>query len=571
MIRLACLVSLACLAEAQNRRYTQDNESGGVLLPQEACYDVRRYDLALAIDPEAKRIDGSLGMDAVLLEASDEVVLDLDERLEVTSALVAGHKVGAEEGLFGVSHWVFDEVQVRREEGRVHVPLTESCVVGEPFRVQLDYGGVPREAPRPPWDGGLTWSRTADGSHWIATTCQGEGADVWWPCKDHPSDEPDSMSLSITVPRGLVVAANGRLAAVQQLEEPARTMYRWEVTTPINNYGVALNIAPYETISTMYRSIAGDEFEFTYWVLPENREKGEAVFGEFQRQMAFFEDVCGPYPFRRDKYGVAETPHLGMEHQTIIAYGHGYRGDLDLGYDYDWLHHHELSHEWWANLVSARDWKDFWIHEGVGTYMQALYLERRFGMEAYHAKMRHDLKRVKNKGAIAPSDARTTQEMYFSSNRDDAPDIDVYMKSSWVLHTMRWLVGDEKMFTTLRRWAYPDPAMEATRDGSACRFSDTAEMIAIAEQHCGADLGWFFDLYLRQPQVPRLKLRRDGAMLHLTWDTPDDLPFPMPVPVRVGDTLHRVEMPGGRGQVEVAGAEYTVDPDWWLLMDRHNW
>jgi len=563
MIRVTCMLLLVALAAAQNRRYTQDNESGGALLPQEECYDVLHYDLALKVEPEEKRISGSLGMRARLLTASDEVVMDLDERLEITGVTVSGARPG--EGSAAAADPV--ETSVRREDGRVHIPLHDGVVVGGEFWVSIEYGGLPREAPRPPWDGGFTWSRTADGSPWIATTCQGEGADVWWPCKDHPSDEPEGMSLHITVPAPLVVAANGRLEEV--IEQAGWTTYHWEVTTPINNYGVALNIAPYETVSTRFESVAGDEFEFTYWVLPENKAKGEAVFEEFQRQMAFFERFCGPYPFRADKYGVAETPHLGMEHQTIIAYGHGYRGDIDLGYDYDWLHHHELSHEWWANLVTARDWKDFWIHEGIGTWTQALYLEQRFGREAYFAKMHHDLGRVKNKGAIAPRDARTTQEMYFASNRADAPDIDVYMKASWVLHTMRWLVGDERMFTTLRRWAYPDPALERTVDGSACRFSDTEEMIALAEEHCDADLGWFFELYLRQPRLPRLETSRDQAgTLELTWVTPDDLPFPMPVPVRVGDELRRVEMPGGRGSLEVGDAEVEVDPDGWLLMER---
>lgn len=562
---LLFLVLLAPAAEAQNRRYTQDNESGGVLLPEEACYDVLHYDLSLRVDPARKHIEGSVLMTARLDQATQELVVDLDERLEITGARLSGPKVGDDMGVF---HWAFREVEVRREDGRVHVPVHDGVVVGAQFGLLLAYGGVPREAPRPPWDGGFAWNRTKDGSPWIATTCQGEGADVWWPCKDHPSDEPLGMDLHITVPKPLVVASNGRLDSIADAEDGWHT-YHWKVTTPINNYGVALNIAPYETISERFESVAGGDFEFTYYVLPENKAKGEAIFGEFKRQMAFFEEFCGPYPFRRDKYGVAETSHLGMEHQTIIAYGHRYRGDPDLGYDYDWLHHHELSHEWWANLVTARDWKDFWIHEGIGTWTQALYLEQRFGKEAYFAKMRHDLKRVKNKGAIAPRDARTTQEMYFSSNRADAPDIDVYMKASWVLHTLRWLVGDEAMFTTLRRWAYPDPAMESTVDGSACRFADTEEMLAIAEQHCGMELDWFFEVYLRQPKLPALGAELKDGVLNLRWDSPvAAAAFALPVPVRVGDQVHRVAMPGGVGRLEVGDAAYTVDPDWWLLMTR---
>ena len=550
------LLLVADISPAQRRRYTQDNESGGVLLAEEAAYDVESYDLTLRVDPAKERIDGTLRMLAKLVENTDAIVLDLDERLKVEA--VSFFLPGSDR---------VHKARYRQRDGQIRITL-DGQRVGSLFGTSVRYGGEPRKAPKPPWDGGFTWEKTADGSPWIATSCQGEGADVWWPCKDHPSDEPRTMDLHVTVPKPLVVASNGRLLGVSDAHEQGWHTYDWRVSTPINNYGVALNIAPYEVIKTQFESVAGDTFDFIYWVLPENKEQGEKVFEEFQRQMRFFEDVCGPYPFRADKYGVAETPHLGMEHQSIIAYGHQYRGDPDLGYDYDWLHHHELSHEWWGNMVTARDWKDYWIHEGVGTYTQALYLERRFGPEAYRAKMLHDLKRVKNRGTVAPRDPRTTQEMYFSSNREDAPDIDVYMKGSWICHSLRWLLGDETFFRVLRRWAYPDPGLEATTDGSACRFVDTDELLAIAEQHSGVELDWFFELYLRQPELPELEVKKRGRRLLLRWETPEDLAFPMPVEVQVGDQRVRVEVPAGGGSVEVGRKDFDIDPDSWLLMKR---
>lgn len=551
------LALVTCLeASAQNRRYSQEDASGGVLLPEEAAYDVKAYDLALRVDPEEKTIDGTLTMDAELLAATEFVVMDLDPRLEV-------------DALSWTSTDTRSEAHERR--GRQLWIPAEGLEPGARFQVVIAYGGKPREAPRPPWDGGFTWSRTADGSPWIATTCQGEGADVWWPCKDHPSDEPDQMDLRITAPADLVVATNGRLVSVEDSAEEGWRTHNWHVSTPINNYGVALNIAPYRTITTDFESVAGDSFEFTYWVLPENYEKGVAIFEEFQRQMRFFEEFFGPYPFRGDKYGVAETPHLGMEHQSIIAYGHQYRGDPDLGYDYDWLHHHELSHEWWANLVTARDWNDFWIHEGIGTYTQALYLEQRFGEEAYRKKLASDLKRVKNRGTVAPRDPRTTQEMYFSSNREDAPDIDVYMKGSWICHSLRWVVGDDRFFEILRRWAYPDPALEGTTDGSACRFATTDELIEIAEEIAGIELDWFFELYLRQPGLPELVVTPAEGGLELAWKTPNSLVFPMPVEVRILGQVVRVPMPGGRGWIgtgDEEATEWEIDPLHRILMAR---
>jgi len=553
-----CFLVITNSVAAQEGQARPAKASGGELRRVQGAFDVKHYRLELEIFPDEKRIAGALTMTAELVESTGAIMLDLDDALTVDAVWVSAP---------GDRSLEPSKVSFRHRDGEIQIPLARRST-GETFLVRVEYGGIPREAPRPPWDGGFTWSRTADGSHWIATTCQGEGADVWWPCKDHPSDEPDSMDIVITVPAPLVVASNGRLLEVREASGD-RLTHHWHVSTPINNYGVALNIAPYETITTQYQGVEGEPFEFTYWVLPENRVKGEKLFEEFQRQMAFFEDVCGPYPFRADKYGVAETPHLGMEHQSIIAYGNGYRGDIVTGYDYDWLHHHELSHEWWANLVTARDWKDFWIHEGIGTYLQAVYLERRFGAEAYAKKMSTDLKRIENKGSVAPRGARTTKDMYFASKRPDAPDIDVYMKGSWICHSLRWLVGDEVFFKILRRWAYPDPTLEATRDGSACRFASTDELLAIAEELANRDLDWFFELYLRQPELPELKVHVSGGQCTLRWKTPGNMAFPMPVEVLVGGELRRVEMAGGEAVLTLPpGSLPETDPNARVLMRR---
>jgi len=365
------------------------------------------------------------------------------------------------------------------------------------------------------------------------------------------------------VPEDLVDASNGRLVSVDAAEDGWHT-YHWHVSTPIENYCIALDIAPYVTIEKKYTSVAGDTFPVTYWVLPENEEKGHALVEEMLADMRFFEELFGPYPFRADKFGVVETPHLGMEHQSIIAYGNAYHGNpwgKQRGFDF--LLHHESAHEWWANLVTARDWKDFWIHEGFATYAQALYVERLHGWEAYLEQMAADRRRIQNRGAVAPRDTRTTDEMYFSG-RPDAPDQDIYYKGSWFLHTLRWVLGDEVFFRGLRRMAYPDPALEKTTDGSACRFTSTDEIRAIAEKTSGMELGWMFDVYLRQPELPRLVAEAEGTELHLSWQVPDDLPFPMPVPLRVGKDVLRVEVPAEGAVVHLpptARDDWEVDPE----------
>ena len=551
LLSLASALLLSCPALAASEE-EELNTSGGALLDEQACFDVVHYDLAIEVMPDTRSIKGTLTMTADAVSAAREIALHLDQRLHVIQVNAGGDTS-------------LERVPAVHEDGMIHVDT--SAYTAEPgarFRVQVVYEGVPLEAPRPPWEGGFTWAKTKDGAPWIATSCQGEGADLWWPCKDHPSDKPESFDLHVTVPAGLVCATNGRRLSSETAG--GLTTSHWRVTTPIANYTVALNIAPYLEISRTVKSVAGDEYPVIFWALPENEEKARAFMDEIVDHLAFFEDVCGPYPFRGDKYGVVETPHLGMEHQSIIAYGNKYKGDPN--FDYDWLHHHELAHEWWANLVTCSDWADFWIHEGIGTYMQPLYLERKFGREAYDKKMRLDLLRVLNRGPVAPKGPRTTDSIYFSQEGDDAPGIDIYMKGSWICHSLRWLLGDETFFRVLRRWAYPDPALEKTTDGSAVRFSDTDEIQAIAERVSEVDLDWFFQAYLRTAALPELVQSTKDGVLTMEWRAPGGGAFPMPVEIEVGGELRRVEMPDGRAAVEVGDAKVRVDPNRRVLKDR---
>jgi aminopeptidase N len=301
-------------------------------------------------------------------------------------------------------------------------------------------------------------------------------------------------------------------------------------------------------------SVTGEKIPVRFYVLPEHLEQGRKALPAFLRDMRCFEELCGPYPFRAEKYGVAETPHLGMEHATITAYGNQFRADPD---GYDWLHNHEFAHEWWANLVTCRDWKDMWIHEGIGTYMQALFLERSRGHDALVKAVRGQRRGLRNRRPVAPREVQNSREAY---------DGDIYGKGACVMHSLRWLLGDAKFFVALRRMAYPDPALERVTDGSQIRFSDTEEIRAITEKVAGVDLAWFFEAYLRRAALPELVVKQTEAALELSWKTPDDLPFPMPLPVSVDGAMQRVEMPGGRASLPLnAGAKVEVDPEGWVL------
>ena len=542
----AVLASCAALPASRAPR----NDSGGYLIPEQAAYDVLAYDLRLVIDPDRETLEGAVTVRARVVHELETFVLDLDRALAVEAV--------SEEG---------EPLAFERPGGRIRIDLGRRRDPGEELELVVEYGGRPRVAPRPPWEGGFTWARTADGRPWVATSNQGEGGDLWWPCKDHPSDKPEELRLQVTVPAGLVCASNGRLVAVEEGRRGERT-YHWAVTTPIPNYSVALNIAPYVEVTAEYESVTGELLPATFWALPESEEQARAILPQFLEHLRFFERLFGPYPFRADKYGIVETPHLGMEHQTILAYGNQFRED-ERGYD--WLHHHELAHEWFANLVTAPDWNDFWIHEGFGTYAQNLYEEELGGPEAYRASMAALRVRILNAKPVAPRAPHTSGQMYFVDL--DAPDGelqgdgDIYFKGAWVLHTLRYLLGDEVFFPLLRRMAYPDPALEAVTDGSHCRFATTDDFLRLAEQLSGRRLDWFFAVYLRQPELPELVVERAEGELALRWEVPAGLPFPMPVELEIDGERRRVDVDTAGTRVPLQGdAEVEVDPDGWLLL-----
>ena len=518
------------------------NASGGELIPEQACFDVQRYDLKLRVDPTAKSIEGTLSMTAIAVAEIERFALDLDDHLEVEDVRSDGEL-----------DWEF-------RERRIWIDLKKPVRAGESFTVAVDYGGKPRVAPRPPWDGGFTWSKTADGSPWIATSCQGEGADLWWPCKDHPSDKPNGMDLAIVVPKGLVCATNGKL--IGEETKAGWTTWTWKLDSPVSNYAVALNIAPYEVIESSWKSVDGTTVPVFFYALPESVEKARERLPELIDHMRFFEEFLGPYPFRAEKYGVVETPHLGMEHQTIIAYGYGFKHN---NFGYDWLHHHEASHEWWSNLVTCADWKDMWIHEGFGTYMQALYVERLKGKKGLRRELANQRRGVGNRVPVAPRETQDSKQIYFGGGGGN----DIYNKGSLVLHTLRWHMGDEDFFKALRTFTYPTEAHEKATDGSQVRLVDTDDFREICEAIEGEDLTWFFDVYLHQPKLPKLIVKRDGKKLMLEWETPIDVEFPLAIPLRsksTGKDIRQAPTIGSDLIVDKDG-DLEIDPDLWILCE----
>ena len=325
------------------------------------------------------------------------------------------------------------------------------------------------------------WSKTADGQPWFATAVQNDGADLWFPVKDHPSDKAETSSLHFTVPANLVAASNGKLASVVDNKDGTQT-FNWEVSQPISNYCIALNVAPYKLIKDSVKSITGEQIPIEFYVLPQDEAKGQSLIDLAKKYTAFFEKYLGPYPFRADKIGIAETPHLGMEHQTITAYGNEFKYNADGD---DWLLFHEYGHDWWANLVTAPDWNDFWIHEGFQSFMDTFYIEATKGKDAYFAAMKARYRGLHNVKPVAPRQPQTTTQIYMLPPDYTKSDGDIYGKGALILNTLRFYIGDEAFFKALRRTTYPTEALEKVTDGKQFHFETTDDFMRTAEENFG--------------------------------------------------------------------------------------
>ncbi len=507
-------------------------DSGGPLSQGQAAYDVRYYSIEVGVDPASKTIDGraTATVDTMALLAEFEINLD-------------DHLVVAEVDVDGVA------AEFEHDDGLIKVVLAPEWSVGERHSVQITYGGHPKVALKPPWIDGFVWSETASGAPWIGVTGQGDGGDNWWPCKDHPSDEPDEgIDITLTVPDDLVGLSNGRKVAERDNGDGTITT-EWHVSYSINNYLVTLNIAPYVAVEEPYYGCDGTLDEtLIFWSLPENVDEARIMWRQMPRILEVLGKYFGEYPFFGDKFWVAHAPYLGMEHQTLVAYGDQFE-DNDFGFDSLLLH--EVAHEWWGNKVTAKDWADFWLHEGFAVYAEALYVLDTLGEQRYLDYMSMVRGRISNRTPIVQGDNLTSAGAYTG---------DIYPKGAWVLHMLRWLLGDDEFFEVIWRFA--------NDEAFAYGFVETEDFMAlVAEVSDRDDLAWFWDRYVFNAKLPRWTISREtrpeGDLVRLSWNEPD---FEMPLPIRVGEDIRRVEMPGGMAEFEVSsGQQVEVDPEGWVL------
>ena len=487
-------------------------KSGGEMPSSQQGLNVKHADLGFTIKPDQQIIDGVTTLTLMTTTPRKSFSVDLDRVFHISEVLVNGQILAPESN----------------PDGRL---LGKQAVSGE-FTVTIKYNGQPRVPVRAPWDGGLMWEKTPNGADWIATAVQGEGCDLFWPCIDHPSGEPTKVDLHINVPKPLVAASNGVLLNVT--DEGATRTYHWQTKSLHNTYGIALNIAPYELLETKFTSVYGNTLDIQFFHLPERTEKAKILFAEIPEMINFFERMIGPYPFGQEKVGIAETPHLGMEHQTINAYGNEYKKDQ---FGYDWLMQHEFAHEWFGNQLTNDDWDHMWLHEGFGSYMQPLFAQYLHGDLAYKANLAKQRTGIVSKSPLVSNQVREVEQVY---QHDTGPGGDIYTKGSWVLHTLRYLIGDDAFFKATKQLVYgttdPQPG------NFTPVFKNSADFVNIVNTITGKDMSWFFDVYLYQADLPKLVVDRKDDAITVQWEIENNKPFHMPVELSINGKITTLDL-----------------------------
>ena len=474
----AALLAVTALAGVPSAaQFTRADSLRGGLRAARSAYDVVHYTVDVELLPDSTSLQGVVTVAYRGLAPADTIQLDLASQLAITSLRQRGR-----------------ELDYRRDGGAVFVALASPVAPGVPDTITVGYAGRPRVAVNAPWDGGISWSTDSLGRPWIGVSCEGLGASAWWPNKDHLGDEPDSAAVAITVPQPLEVIANGQFRGVDDLGG-GRRRYRYAVTYPINNYNVTFYAGHYAHFTDTLRSQGLEEpLALRYAVLDYNLERAREHFAQVKPMLRCYETLLGPYPFPRDGFRLVEAPYLGMEHQSAIAYGNDYQrvyagGMIPEDMDWDYLIVHESGHEYFGNALSVGDHAEMWLHESFTTYLEALYVECRYGADDYRRYLDGQ------RGFIANAEPLLGP---LGVNFTAFADADYYFKGAWVLHTFRRAVGDEAFLRLLREF-YAEHAVGTVT---------TDDWLAAVAGRFGPWAVVFWEHYLNSPTLPVLHIGR---------------------------------------------------------------
>jgi len=503
----------------------------GAYGPYRANNDLLYYHLDIRVDPEKQTISGKNTIRFRMLKDGTRIQLDLRETLNINKILLGA-----------------TALKYERDSGAVFVDFPKTLRAGRVYSIDFYYSGHPEEIGR---FGGMTFKKDPAGRVWINTACEGDGASVWWPNKDQWRDEVENMEISVAIPNGLVDVSNGKFMGKTDLGD-GYTRWDWHVSYLINNYDVALNIGSYVEFSDKL-----GELPLDFYVLPEDLDKAKVQFAQAKGMLEAFQHYFGEYPFAKDGYKLIEVPYLGMEHQSAVAYGNGFKNGymgrdwtgVGISLRFDFIIIHESGHEWFGNSITAADPSDMWIHEGWTTYLEGLYVEYRWGKDDAIKYLNGDKPRVKNLRPVV-AERGVNQE----------PDQDQYFKGALMINTLRSVVNDDAKWWTLLHGFYQHFKYQNIM---------TEDVVAYFNQQTGINLTPVLDQYLRHAQIPRLELLfgEEPGMVMYKWRA-DEEKFAMPV--RVGTPGHwqiihpttqwqQMKTPLGKDEFQVATDLYYVD------------
>ncbi|WP_224999803.1 M1 family metallopeptidase [Cesiribacter sp. SM1] len=534
LLLLACLLLFAGGLHAQTPTFTRQDSLRGSVTPERAWWDLTYYHLKVGVNPDQRSISGSNVIQYKVLQPGQRLQLDLQAPMRLEKVVQNGKPL-----------------EVSQEGSAYFITLPQAQEPGSVYSLEAFFGGTPIVAKNPPWDGGLVWSKDAKGKPFIANANQGAGASIWWPNKDHDFDEPDSMLISVRVPKGLTDVSNGQLRGIDKHRGGDKT-YHWFVSNPINNYGVNINIADYAHFSDTFQGEKGN-LDLNYYVLKENLEKAKEQFKQVKPMLRAFEHWFGPYPFYEDGYKLVEAPYLGMEHQSSVTYGNGYQNGYKgqdwsktgHGLKFDFIIIHESAHEWFANNITNYDVADMWIHEGFTAYAENLYLEYLFDKKAGSEYVRGTRTAIRNDRPIIG---------YYGVNQSGSSDM--YFKGANMLHTLRQIVNDDEKWRQILRGLNKEFYHQTV---------STQQVESYLSRQIGRELKPFFDQYLRTILVPTLEYRFINGILSYRWTNtvPD---FNMPVLVTLNgkelwlEPTTQWQSRDGVGE----GTSLEVDPDFYV-------
>ncbi|WP_243471438.1 M1 family metallopeptidase [Winogradskyella sp. MH6] len=535
LLLLSALISNAQLLQ-EKKDFTKQDTLRGSITPEREWWDLTYYHLDIEVKPELKFISGKNTIQYKVISKPNEFMqIDLQQPMEITKAIQDGKEL---------------EVQVEGNANFILIPTKQE--IGDIKTIEIYYDGYPREAVRAPWDGGFSWKKDKNGKHFIATSCQGLGASVWWPNKDHMYDEVDSMDISVTIPKGLMNVSNGRLKRIEEHDKTITT--HWTVKNPINNYGVNVNIGDYVNFSEVYEGEKG-KLDMDYWVLSYNLEKAKEHFKDAPKMMKAFEHWFGPYPFYEDSFKLVEVPYLGMEHQSSVTYGNQYKKGYN-GYDlsrtgwglkFDFIIIHEAGHEWFANNITNKDIADMWIHEGFTAYSENLFLDYYYGKEASAEYVIGTRKNIQNDRPLIGE---------YDVNHEGSGDM--YYKGANMLHTLRQLVEDDEKWREILRGLNAEFYHQTVT---------TKQIENYLNKMTNKDLTAFFNQYLRDTRIPTLEYKiEDGQLKFRYTNIVDD--FDMPIEVEI-DGKHEWIFPNSEWKTKsIESEDFVVDKDFYIYSKK---